>query len=316
MDPATKTQAVLLTTAALAGILGSPVAFATPFDTPHTARFLSSDVTLLPDNYRGDPAAWTFFVVHGFRDQGTSAASLRQADAIRQRLPGANVVIVDWHGPPQPRVQGEPSRLGPLESLWNLYEQYRQAVATTKIVGSEITAWMRQKGIRPSRTVISGHSLGGQVAAFASNECARAEQFQEPIHAILAADPAGPSFELRPPEERLDRTDAHEVIVVHTTEGLGDENAVGTVDIYAQWPESETPNYAWQHSQARERVTASFSRPDMLNTDGTPFGANALGFDFGDIGPRVFRQDGESTTNFASVQGARLSTGSPSNQTL
>jgi hypothetical protein len=35
----------------------------------------------------------------------------------------------------------------------------------------------------------------------------------------------------------------------------GDENPIGTVDIYVSWPESGQPDCVWQHSQARELVT-------------------------------------------------------------
>ena len=80
----------------------------------------------------------------------------------------------------------------------------------------------------------TGHSLGAQIAAYASNECARPGMCGEPVHAIVAADPAGPCFELGLPEQRLDPTDAQHVIVVHTTETFGDENPVGTSDISNQ----------------------------------------------------------------------------------
>jgi hypothetical protein len=154
------------------------------------------------------------------------------------------------------------------------YSDYDRAVEVAKQVGERIVEWMQQKGVPPSRTVISGHSLGAHIAAFASNACARPEFFEQPIAVILAADPAGPQFESKPPEDRLSEDDAERVIVVHATELWGDENQIGTLDIYILWPESDVPDYVWQHSQARELVTESFlesvssNRPDVSEPDG------------------------------------------------
>jgi hypothetical protein len=134
---------------------------------------------------------------------------------------------------------------------------------------------MQDRDVQPSQTVISGHSLGAQIAAFASNEAARPDCFGESLHAILAADPAGPMFELATEAERLDPTDAKEVMVVHTTKMFGDENAVGTLDIYVDWTEADNDPIV-QHSRARELVTQSFRQPTMCNEDGTPFGINAV----------------------------------------
>ena len=282
------------------------VAFSSSPNAPITVQFLSSDGVFLPGDCSIDPEAPTFFVVHGFRDKGTSDASLRQADAVRRWSPGANVIVVSWHVPSEPQSASFPPQvrwpggLGTIAGgLIALDKDYRRAVEAAKQVAKEMAEWMKEKGIPPSKTVISGHSLGAQIAAFTSNECARPELFNEPIAAILAADPAGPQFEDRPPEERLEKDDAGQVIVVHATKILGDESPIGTVDIYVSWPESEQSDCIRQHSQARELVTKSFLRSEMSNTDGTPFGANGLGFDFGDGKPRDYQPDTESTTDLA-----------------
>jgi hypothetical protein len=171
-------------------------------------------------------------------------------------------VIVDWGA--QRRLQeaeqpnDEDGRCG-LRSVLSLYRRYLDAAQAARSVGREIAGWIKQQGVLPHRTVISGHSLGGQIAAFASNECARPEVWGQPVHTIIAADPAGPFFEACSPEQRLDSTDAKHVIVVHTTEVFGDENPIGTWDIYPFWPESEHPCPIRRHSRARHLVTASFA---------------------------------------------------------
>jgi len=255
--------------------------------TPPTTRFLSPDGIPLPDDYRIDPTAWTFFVVPGFQDPGTSAPSLSQADAIRQAYLEANVIVVDWHVPAQVEAEGERSGLALLGQICGLYQEYRKAAAVSKQVGRRIAEWMKAKGVPPSRTVICGHSLGAQIAAFASNECARSELCDEPVGILVATDPAGPCFELNRPGERLDKTDADRVIVVHTTEVFGDENPIGTWDIYVEWPESEQPDYVWQHSQARELVTASFVESYVIDVDGSPANADFADSDSSDAQSQV-----------------------------
>jgi hypothetical protein len=99
----------------------------------------------------------------------------------------------------------------------------------------------------------------------------------EPVHAIIGADPAGPGFEQRPPAQRLDPTDARHVVVMHTTESLGDENAVGTSDIYLNWPEAMRRNDVALHSLARELVTVALEIADTSAMVRTTRNADAVG---------------------------------------
>jgi pimeloyl-ACP methyl ester carboxylesterase len=191
-------------------------------------------------------------------------------------------VIVDWH-------VSTPSHTETSKTVWqtiqDLAVQYQQSVEAARSVGVSIACWMTEKGISPARVVLCGHSLGAQIAAFASQQCAQDDQFGQRVKAILAADPAGPLFSGQSPENRLDAADADEVIVIHTTDFLGDKNAVGSLDFYIQWPASESVNEVTRHSEARELLTDSFERNDMRASDGTPFGANALGLQIHARGP-------------------------------
>ena len=76
-------------------------------DALHSTCFLSADGIPLADEYPIAPEAMTVFVIHGFRDSGVSAASLRQATAVQSCLPEANVVVVDWRPAPVPLEQRE-----------------------------------------------------------------------------------------------------------------------------------------------------------------------------------------------------------------
>jgi hypothetical protein len=239
-------------------------------DTSYSIRLLAADGGSLSDDFQFDPQAPTFFVVHGFRDAGLSDASLRQANAIQQSFPQANVIVLDWHLTPPSEEQGGTQKrksLLDIQAICNLIREYQESVRTAKSVGHDVAECIKQNGISPHRTVIIGHSLGAQIAAYASNECARPEMCCEPVYAIIAADPAGPCFELCPPDMRLDPTDAQRVIVVHTTEVFGDEHAVGTAEIYLDWPEGERRNDVILHSLARELVTAAFQIANTPTTD-------------------------------------------------
>jgi hypothetical protein len=230
-------------------------------DTSYDIRFLAADGGSLSDDFQFDPHAPTFFVVSGFRDTGLSDASLRQANAIQQSLPQANVIVVAWCLTPPSEEQGDMQKkksLFDIQAIPNLIREYHDSARAAMSVGRDIAECIKQNGISPHRTVITGHSLGAQVAAYASNECTRPEMCSAPVLAIIAADPAGPSFELCSPEMRLDPADAQHVVVVHTTEVFGDEHPVGTADLYLDWPEAEVRNDVLLHSLARELVTAAF----------------------------------------------------------
>jgi pimeloyl-ACP methyl ester carboxylesterase len=243
----------------------------------------------LPDDYHANPAATTFFVVHGFRDRGDTPPFLRQARAIRHRFPQANVVLVDWCPCPKPGSGGAWFQVPLLDSLVAEATEYARAAGAARGIGADIAAWMKARGICPSRTVVCGHSLGAQIAAYVGQECVRPERFAQPLRAILAADPAGPLFAGKPADQRLDRSDAAEVIVIHATELYGCKEPLGTADTYIVWPATDTSDPRTRHNEALELVTESFLRPEASHADGTPFGANALGFDFRGKNPRILQ---------------------------
>ena len=246
-------------------------------------RFLSVDGAPLPANWHANPDVPAFLVIHGFTARGTDASSIAQAAAIRKRFPQAIVVIVDWTVPApvrSPEARQSADHVGAFDLVGRIQAfsaEYQQAVHAARGVGRDIADWMKREGIGPSRTVLCGHSLGAQIAGFAGKYVARSRISGHKIQTILAADPAGPSFAGAIAEERLDKSDADEVIVVHTTDFLGDNHAIGTLDIYVTWSQPDTPDIITQHCMARELVTRSFANPDMVTNAGLPFAANAIG---------------------------------------
>ena len=223
-------------------------------------RFLNSEGIEIADARHFDSRLLNFLVIHGFRSTGTSDVCLRQAAAVRQRLPGANVIIVDWRvaEPPKRKASSEANLLAAFLSpigLDDLLADYQYNARCAEQIARKTAEWMKANDLSPSRTVISGHSLGAQIAGFVSNETSKPDLFGEPVTTILAADPAGPLFEELPSERRLDPSDARQVVVVHTTELFGDERAIGTIDMYVDWPDDNTPDLISRHSLAMEMVT-------------------------------------------------------------
>lgn len=75
-----------------------------------------------------------------------------------------------------------------------------------------------------------GHSLGAQIAGFAGKEFQTFKLGKYPE--IIGLDPAGPSFKANNCSERICETDAHFVQILHTSNNLGTERTLGTVDLY------------------------------------------------------------------------------------
>lgn len=86
-------------------------------------------------------------------------------------------------------------------------------------------------GLRPERLYMIGFSLGAHVVGVAGHHFPG-------VARITGLDPAGPDFEGRPINERLDQTDAKFVDVIHTNYGsiyklhFGYTAPLGHVDFY------------------------------------------------------------------------------------
>ncbi|MHC4406109.1 MAG: alpha/beta hydrolase family protein [Planctomycetota bacterium] len=319
MFPRVEKRLVPLATV-LAGALTAASASPATADTPYKTRFLLPDGTVLSNECQIQPKGLTLLVVHGFRSWAVEEEYLQQAKAICHRWPEANVFLVDWGPPGKPDAPKGVSQAGSsaksagtaagggLREKWETFCEYSRWADYAEEAARDIAQWMVEKGISPSDTVVVAHSLGAHVAAFASNEAASKKLLGEPFRAILVSDPAGLLFAGTPPEKRLDKSDAQDVIVVHATEIPGDMSRLGTLDIYIRWPKAvrEERDLDWRHCRARDLVTLSFLQPGMSNTDGTPFGGNALGFNFGDGEPRTFEPNGQWHTDLASIERRRV----------
>ncbi|KAM4547186.1 lipase member H [Fundulus diaphanus] len=154
----------------------------------------------------------TTFVVHGFRPTGSPPLWLGDLTKRLLAIEDINVVIVDWNN-------GAATL------------NYFKAVENTYKVAENLTAFikmMQDHGASLSSLHMIGVSLGAHISGFVG------ANLNSLIGRITALDPAGPNFTDKPPEARLDPTDAQFVDVLHTDiDSLGYRAPLGHVDFYA-----------------------------------------------------------------------------------
>uniref|UniRef100_A0A2I4ASV5 Lipase member H n=1 Tax=Austrofundulus limnaeus TaxID=52670 RepID=A0A2I4ASV5_AUSLI len=153
----------------------------------------------------------TTFVVHGYRPTGSPPVWLYITKMLLDRE-DMNAILVDWnHG---------------ATTL-----DYLRAVKTTRKVSDNLTAFikmMQDHGASLSSIHMIGVSLGAHISGMVG------ANFNGSIGRITGLDVAGPSFNNKPPEDRLDPTDAQFVDVLHTdTDALGFREPLGHIDFYA-----------------------------------------------------------------------------------
>ncbi|KAK5644058.1 hypothetical protein RI129_007903 [Pyrocoelia pectoralis] len=112
---------------------------------------------------------------------------------------------------------------------------------------------------------VLGHSMGGQLAGLIGQET-KAQCFKE-LGRISGLDPAAPLYSFKSKSERLDASDAKEVMVIHTnTAALGYAGKCGTVDFYPNYGVFQdgcsildSPDIACSHLRAISYMIESIS---------------------------------------------------------
>uniref|UniRef100_A0A3B3VCU9 Lipase, member Ia n=1 Tax=Poecilia latipinna TaxID=48699 RepID=A0A3B3VCU9_9TELE len=153
----------------------------------------------------------TTFIIHGFRPTGSPPLWLSNFTKWLLDRQDMNVVVVDWnHG------------------AANI--NYFKVVEKTYEVADNLTAFiniMQDHGASLSSIHLIGVSLGAHISGFVG------AKLNSSIGRITALDPAGPTFTDKPPEQRLDPTDAQFVDALHTDiDFLGFRAPLGHIDFY------------------------------------------------------------------------------------
>lgn len=205
--------------------------FLRPLPLPMEPEKINTSITLY--NTRQDIELWpnikilnfnvskpyTVFIFHGFASNGNSSWVKQLAKAYLKKR-DANIFIVDWG-------QGAS------------HINYLQVASNTRIVGAEVTRFVKylinEKNLTLDKVHLIGHSLGAHICGYISKQL---NNFRK-IDQITALDPAQPAFEGFPENVRLDKEDANFVDVLHTNTrptipllGFGYQDVLGHNDYY------------------------------------------------------------------------------------
>ncbi|XP_004675459.1 PREDICTED: lipase member H [Condylura cristata] len=153
----------------------------------------------------------TTFVVHGFRLTGSPPVWMEVLVQSLLSVEDMNVIVVDWN-------RGATTVL------------YFRASSKTKKVATvlkEFIDLMLVEGASLENIYMIGVSLGAHIAGFVG------KMFDGQLGRITGLDPAGPLYNGKPPEDRLDPKDAQFVDVIHSdTDALGYKEPLGNIDFY------------------------------------------------------------------------------------
>nr|XP_035940594.1 lipase member H isoform X2 [Halichoerus grypus] len=136
----------------------------------------------------------TTFIVHGFRPTGSAPVWMEDLVQGLLDVEDMNVVVVDWNR-------------GATTVIYNHASSKTRKVA---IVLKGFIDQMLVQGASLDDIYMIGVSLGAHIAGFVG------KMYNGQLGRITGLDPAGPLFNGRPPEDRLDPGDAQFVDVIHS----------------------------------------------------------------------------------------------------
>ncbi|XP_043674637.1 phospholipase A1 [Vespula pensylvanica] len=162
------------------------------------------------------------FITHGFTSSASETNFINLSKALVDK-DNYMVISIDWQ-----------TAACTNEAAGLKYLYYPIAASNTRLVGQYIATitqkLVKQYKISMANIRLIGHSLGAHVSGFAGKKAQEIKlgKYSE----IIGLDPAGPSFSSNKCSERLCETDAEYVQIIHTSNHLGTERTLGTVDFY------------------------------------------------------------------------------------
>ena len=208
----------------------------------------------------------TYVVIHGYQSTGGNAGNNYKAadwmeniaQTIRERESNANIILLDWE-------EGA-------SSLW-----YPTSATRTRDVGNQLATYLINNGVDPTYTNLIGHSLGAHIAGFTGSTYR--ESTGRSLAQIVGLDPAGPEFEGKAASDRLDATDANRVVSLHTSESLGYDSQLATLDVYVNWNDLFQPeqwNFAGNHGYANTLYTELLQGNSFTQSNGILLNLNTV----------------------------------------
>jgi len=165
-----------------------------------------------------DPSKPTVMIAHGYLGNTKEFWVVPLIEALLNNQ-DHNVILIDW-------------------SLGATIP-YIQAAGNTRIVGAQALLLLKNLqqhlGMRYKDVHLVGQGIGAHLLSYIGRDLRREST---PIARITAMDPAGPFFEYRHEDVRIDKTDAQFVDAIHTDtetikiKGVGTKQEVGHLDFF------------------------------------------------------------------------------------
>ncbi len=213
----------------------------------------------------------TYVITHGFQSNGKLNADGKLADnewvddmanSITKNNPEANIIVVDWEDDAAPDVWSSGGAAGahiltrgrtvsPSNQSLEVTDFYETAAQKTTEIGERLGKELLEKyGVNPENTQLIGHSLGAHVSGAAGSYIQKNHPEGAKVNSIIALDPAGPGFQSNDSvdsfwdeiPEQLDPNDAKNVVAIHSSELLGNDSAVGKLDLFVNYDDLFQPN--------------------------------------------------------------------------
>ncbi|KAG5879920.1 hypothetical protein JTB14_014393 [Gonioctena quinquepunctata] len=170
-----------------------------------------SDLKPLVDPKKGK----IVFIIHGWNSNREADWVGELRNAFLTTYKNYSVVEVDWRDP-----AGQFYYVSSINT-WDV----------SKILADLILDLNKNYGVDLEDILPIGHSLGGQITGFLGKHITK--ETGRKLRRIIALDPAGPLFDERPGDKRLNENDAEVVQVVHSDGGtFGFKQTCGSIDFF------------------------------------------------------------------------------------
>ena len=221
-------------------------------------------------------------IIHGFENdarEGGWVHEMAQLVMKNDKTKNIGVLTVDWSEGADIDL-GKRKKRGFLGNVLQSYV-YNPSSANTRYVGVATERIVKQLNQEDDLYIhCIGHSLGAHTCGFFGNAIKEDESYKKTsLDRITALDPAGPNFYTdsarspdpicSPKNEKLDKTDADYVDVIHTdSDHLGTDKSVGHADFYIGEgldtlgsDQANCNSFVCDHSRSHEIFRFSISHP-------------------------------------------------------
>ncbi|KAH0948944.1 hypothetical protein HN011_002187 [Eciton burchellii] len=159
------------------------------------------------------------FIVHGFISTANSSMFYDLATVLKKEH---TVFALDWSN--SACTRGLPGF-----QLVQYFDAVNNTRPTAQLLANYILELIDQCKVPLKNIILIGHSLGSHVCGFAAKKIQEVKG--QKVARIIAADPAAPEFTENTCEDRLCKTDAECVIILHSSQ-LGITYSIGHFDYY------------------------------------------------------------------------------------